>query len=275
MLFGALKPFLPEILRNLFFRVARRRRLYKSGSVVSVKDTFGGNHVLKITRNDCLFPIYIRGKTSDEYVYDDIFCRGEYAISVETPPVRIIDAGANIGLASVYFANQYPDATIIAIEPELANYTLLVQNTKNYPNVIPLQVALWDTITELNLFDSGLGSWAFMVGEDSAQNQLSVPVVHEGHLTKTITIEKILEDYNMNEIDILKMDIEGAEKEVFESSAAWIKKVKSLIIELHERYKAGCNRAFYNNTNGFDHEWQRGEDIFLTRGKFILPPENS
>jgi hypothetical protein len=62
------------------------------------------------------------------------------------------------------------------------------------------------------------------------------------------------------------MDIEGAEREVFSDATPWIYKVDSIIIELHERMKAGCNRSFYCGTNGFDHEWIQGENICLSRG---------
>ncbi|GHS85277.1 hypothetical protein FACS1894201_04790 [Bacteroidia bacterium] len=273
-----------NLLKELLKKVKLQLQLYKSGHVVSITrcksaSYGGGGKIVKITRKDCLFPLYIRRNpfysrevTSDEWLYVEIFCGGVYDISVEAQPVCIIDAGANIGLASVYFANRYPTATIIAIEPELENYKMLVQNTKDYSNIIPLQAALWNTITELNLFNPGFtgagSSSGFMVGADSAQQQLNISVTKE-HLTKTITIDKILEDYKIQTVDILKMDIEGAEKEVFENSETWIKNMKSIIVELHDRLKDGCSRAFYNNTNGFDHEWQIGENIFLTRGNYI------
>ncbi len=81
-----------------------------------------------------------------------------------------------------------------------------------------------------------------------------------------MTIDKIMEDYALTKIDILKIDIEGTEREVFSDTSSWIEKIDSIIIELHERMKAGCNRSFFLGSNGFDREWQQGENIYLSRG---------
>jgi len=63
--------------------------------------------------------------------------------SVSTEPDVIVDAGANIGLASICFANKYANATIIAVEPEQSNFELLEENVAPYPNIVPVQAALW------------------------------------------------------------------------------------------------------------------------------------
>lgn len=78
-----------------------------------------------------------------------------------------------------------------------------------------------------------------------------------------------MRDYKLNHIEILKIDIEGAEKEVCESASAWIDKVGMMAIELHDRHKAGCSRSFYNATNGFDAEINRGENVFVVRQPYM------
>ena len=70
-------------------------------------------------------PLFLRLKTSDIEVYGKIFAGQEYRFEALKQPKVIVDAGANIGLASVFFANAFPEATIIAIEPEETNFTLL------------------------------------------------------------------------------------------------------------------------------------------------------
>jgi hypothetical protein len=110
-----------------------------------------------------------------------------------------------------------------------------------------------------------------MVGTQESQEQLTIKSRKELHLTKTITIDKIMNDFKIEEIDILKMDIEGAEKEVFNNSRRWIQKVNAIVVELHERFKFGCNRAFYSTTNGFDNEWQSISDPYL----FFLTKRNN
>jgi hypothetical protein len=80
-----------------------------------------------------------------------------------------------------------------------------------------------------------------------------------------MTVDTIMREHGIDHIDVLKVDIEGAEREVFRDPSSWIDKVDTLIVELHERLKLGCNRSFYNGTNGFDDEWVQGENVYLTR----------
>jgi len=84
----------------------------------------------------------LRPNTSDMDVFQQIFVNEEYEFSLDRDPKVIIDAGANIGLASIYYSIKYPEAKIIAIEPELSNYELLKNNIKNYPNIYSTKSAM-------------------------------------------------------------------------------------------------------------------------------------
>jgi len=222
--------------------------------------------LFELNRQDCRHPFRLRIPSSDIPVFKQIFIDHAYDFQVETQPEVIVDAGANIGLASIYFANRYPNAKIIAIEPEQSNYALLEDNTAPYPNIIPVQAALWNTNEEINLVDPGLGKWGFMTAlKESSEN----PPGNTCHTVMAMTMDSIMRNFGLEKIDILKMDIEGAEREVFSDATSWIYKVDSIIIELHERMKAGCNRSFYCGTNGFDHEWIQGENVYLTRGNCL------
>ncbi|GAB6391459.1 MAG: FkbM family methyltransferase [Treponematales bacterium] len=229
----------------------------------------GGGSIIEITRSDCKYPVYIRNGTTDKYVYEHIFLEKEYAIKTKRSPKTIVDAGANIGLASVYFANQFPESQIIAIEPECGNYELLKKNVENYKNIIPLNNALWNTSEEIDLLDTGLGEEGFMVTTKDEHHITKTPKHNLKNKIKGITIDEIMKNYNFDSIDILKIDIEGSEREVFECSDGWINKVNAIIIELHERMKDGCCRVFYNKTNGFSEEWAVGDSSFLARNGFM------
>lgn len=176
-----------------------------------------------------------------------------------------MDAGANIGLSSIYFANKYPDAKIISIEPEESNFKLLKKNIEPYNNIVPIQAALWDKNESISLVDSGLDKCGFMTSKEGFQEKdlgdilASETNISTCHQVPGMTVDKIMANYNLLEVDIIKIDIEGAEKEVFKDTTAWIGSVNSIIIELHERMKLGCNRSFYNGSNGFDDEWTQGE----------------
>jgi hypothetical protein len=85
-----------------------------------------------------------------------------------------------------------------------------------------------------------------------------------------VTVDTIMKEQGIDHVDILKIDIEGAEREVFRDPSSWLRKVDALIIELHERMKPGCNRSFYNATNDFDNEWLHGENVYLARNEACL-----
>jgi len=87
-------------------------------------------------------PVRVRVGTSDVTTLVDILLRGEYDFLTTSPKV-IIDGGANVGYASIWFANRYPSATIFAVEPQKDNYELLRENVAPYPNIVPIRAALW------------------------------------------------------------------------------------------------------------------------------------
>lgn len=224
------------------------------------------NILITVKIQDIRFPFYLRCGTSDLATYAQVFIDQEYDFVVDKCPRIIVDAGANIGLASIYFANKYPESKIIAIEPEASNYEMLKINVAAYSNIFPINAALWDKNGEVNLVDPGQGKWGFMTkGDDSHEVSLSKMC----HKVKSMTVDKLMEDHELDKIDILKIDIEGAEREVFGNSSSWIEKVDALMIELHERIKPGCNLSFYNGSKGFDDEWKQGETIYLSRRKCL------
>jgi len=232
-----------------------------------------GVKLVKIMRNDCKHPFVIRSKSTDKFVYKNIFKDRWYDFETAGSPRWIIDLGANIGLSTLYFANRFPDAIIIAVEPEIANYNLLVENTKPYDNVRPVQAAIWNKVEEIDVVDTGGGEVAYMVSETKGYDELLTGSKRRKHTIQAITIDWIVKKFNIERIDIIKIDVEGAEKELFENTSDnWIAKTTSMIVELHEWMKAGCNRAFYQNTIGFDDEWQIAENIFLSKDGFITNP---
>jgi FkbM family methyltransferase len=235
-----------------------------TGLISAIKAKLGSsNNLIIVQRKDLKAQLYLRIGTSDLTVFDQIFVNQEYNFATNNPPEIIVDAGANIGLSAILFANRYPKSKIIAIEPEESNFQLLKTNVASYGNIIPLQAALWDKNEKICLVDPSVGKWGFRT-EEKERNEEQL---HGGfcHHIDGITVDRIMQNYDLQRIDILKIDIEGAEKEVFDDTSSWIEKVDAIIIELHERMKPGCNRSFYNGSNGFDEEWLQGENIYLSR----------
>ncbi|MBR1420041.1 MAG: FkbM family methyltransferase [Selenomonadaceae bacterium] len=197
------------------------------------------------------FPLAYRPNTSDLPTARVIFERGDYFLEYtgllaffngNFKPRFIIDGGANVGYASVFFANRYPECEkILAIEPEIENFEILQYNTQNYPQIQPIRAALWNREIDLSVALDGIHKTpdAFMTSESIAPNI---------ETTQGITIGKIFRESGFPFIDILKLDVEGAEKEIFSDEGKyweWLPFVKVLIIELHDRMKRGCSRNLF------------------------------
>jgi FkbM family methyltransferase len=179
-----------------------------------------------------------------------------YAFHVAQPPRTIIDAGANIGLSAVYFANRFPEAKIVAVEPESSNFEILRQNVSGYSNVLAIRAALWHSTGMISLVDPGVGHHGF---------QTSYMVQSDSKKVSAVTIEDILKEINSKSIDLLKVDIEGSEKELFESCSPWIGKVRMIMVELHEHLRPGCTDSFTKATAAFEDGGRCGESLMVYR----------
>lgn len=198
-------------------------------------------------------PVWVRLGTTDASVLRQVLMERHYEFPLMPHPRVIVDAGANIGLSAVFFANKYPGAVIIAIEPEDSNFEMLQRNAQPYSQIKPMKAALWNEDKLISLVDPGQGAHGFQtVGENAGQCPLL-------GLTQAMKLETLMKDRGFDRIDILKIDIEGAEKEVFEDSANWISHVGVVLAELHDDLKPGCGRAFAEATAGFAVGTSRGE----------------
>jgi FkbM family methyltransferase len=205
---------------------------------------------IEVRSKEICHPIHLRLRSSDPLLFREIIRGHSYDLSLQSKPRVIVDAGANIGLASVWFANQYPKARIIAIEPEPDNVRMLRKNTRYYPNISVVAAALWDHATTLAI-------------DYSANSTAGWKVVKAAGGVPSISIPEVMQCFNLDRIDLLKVDIEGAEKEVFEASSDWIKSVGTIAIELHDRFKHGCARAVFGATSNFCRHPDRGELTIL------------
>lgn len=91
--------------------------------------------------------------TSDVSVFYEIFALRIYKIP-KTEIISIVDLGANVGYASIYFSHFCPNAHIVAVEPESSNYQALVENTQSLKNIDCVHAAIWPQETEFNVAKS-------------------------------------------------------------------------------------------------------------------------
>lgn len=206
-----------------------------------------------------IYPLFIRLNTSDMPVFRQVFIDRQYDIieNIDTNVCEIIDAGANIGLTSIFFIKKYPFARIYAIEPEIKNFQLMVKNTQKYNNIFCIKGALWDKDTPINLVSCDAENWGFRTTE-AIENPIDKFI--DGYQITTL-----IKKYEIKHISILKLDVEGAEYEIFGNYKNWIDYVDNIIIELHENIRLGCSDRFYEATRNFEKRATTRELVLVCR----------
>ncbi len=206
--------------------------------------------------------IFFRPKSEDRYTFFEVFLKECYQVKtlLQSDKVQnIIDAGANAGFASLYFRSQFPKATIIAIEPESKNFEILVKNTQDDTRIIAQKTALWNESTFLKVKTS-----------DSNRN-FSVVKATENEQDAFIasSIQDIMKQNQWKCIDVLKIDIEGAEKEVFSKNyEEWLPLTKCIVMEIHDDMKKGCSKAVFSAVTQYNFS------TYINEGNFIFINEN-
>ena len=157
--------------------------------------------------------------------------------AVEEPQL-ILDCGANVGYTAVYFLTRFPRAKLIAIEPDLENFDLLQRNLAPFRSrSTALRSAIWSHETGLTWEESSLRAGNEMGRELRPPHQGEEPVM------MGTTILDLLNKSGLDRVDILKIDIERAEKDLFESNfEPWLSRTDHIVIELHDKE---CKDIFF------------------------------
>jgi FkbM family methyltransferase len=210
--------------------------------------------------------VMLRLGSSDISVFNGIFRWLEYGWDLDRKPQTIVDGGAYIGLSAIYFTMRYPGVRVIAVEASEQNFDLLVRNTAAFPNIQPVHAALWPQPGSLVLTDPGTGLWGLQVKEAAGRDDAVPGTAGEpADSVRAITVGDIIRDHGLDRIDLLKVDIEGAEKELFSEPGQWLDQVDAICIELHDWFKVGCTRTFFAAVGDFDVEAWRGENVLVAR----------
>jgi FkbM family methyltransferase len=181
---------------------------------------------------------YVRKYSRDILVFNDFFIQRDYDPIVSRLKNRqqfklIVDAGANIGCATLYYHYNFPRAEIISIEPEASNFKMLEKNIGlTSAKITAEQKALWSESTQLELMQRDWSDDGFLVMKSEKQDEVIATVA-------AISVPDILSTYEGQNIDLLKIDIEGAEKELFQDVVylkQFLPRVNALIMEVHEEF---------------------------------------
>jgi FkbM family methyltransferase len=183
------------------------------------------------------FPIYFRANTSDVLNMKQIFANREYGFDIGFAPRYILDLGGYCGYSSIFLAQRFPEAHIIAIEPSIQNFELLTANTLGYTNIQRVHGAVWSQSSRLRL-DARLGGhWGAIFKEDDQEGTV-----------RAYSVDEILKLAGWDKADFIKCDIEGAEIEVFASPSAtnWLDKVRLITVETHDRFRPESTATVVN-----------------------------
>lgn len=199
------------------------KRVFKSNAV-NVKHTILGYTVYGYTYND-LYSLFI-----------EIFVRQIYAFTAKSPNPVIIDCGANIGMSVLYFKMVYPGSKITAFEPNPGAFEILSRNINgnNLADVVLHNKALSDSNTFID----------FYISDNPGTVNGSMFTFNEGNKKISIPTEKlsaVLSD--KASCDMIKIDVEGAEKEIIKDLVEnnQINKAEEYIIEYHHAYDGVFN----------------------------------
>jgi FkbM family methyltransferase len=164
----------------------------------------------------------------------EVFITRQYALPTQTPLRRIIDAGANIGLSALFFALEHPQSRIICFEPEPRNYELLRRNIEQnqlQQRVDCRQLALSDHEGVLVLYTQSNMSGGDVGASSSREARLHY------HAEQSIASCEVpcgrLSPFLSEPVDLLKLDVEGAEAAVFPEISEAFGNVRALIMEYH------------------------------------------
>lgn len=176
-------------------------------------------------------PIHYRAGTSDcRSIYEILLApHGDYAIPQIINPKVILDIGANIGIASIFFADRFPESRIFSFEPMEENFELLRKNIALYPNIRAFMVALGEEEGSKEIFFSdnpkNYGGFSFYPNGSNIQLRKKVEMKHP---------LKFLAQIGLERIDLIKIDTEGAEYGIFTAmDSNLLKQTQWIVGELH------------------------------------------
>lgn len=204
------------------------------------------------------FRIYFRHfPSSDISVFNQVFTLGCYRPIMEKlqetldsdQPLRIIDAGGNVGYADLFFKAYFPKAEIVTIEPEEGNCQQLEKNMKDngYQLKELVKGGLWHRTANLEVVRDFRDNReaAFTVRESAAATDI-----------KGYGFREILEKQGWEEADFVKIDIEGSERFLFdtnEKADAILTRTKFLAIEIHDEFNIREQIYAHLERNGFSY----------------------
>lgn len=177
--------------------------------------------------------VFLRESGSDILMFNEVLLEEVYRPVVEhVPDCRtVIDLGANIGLATLYLAARYPSSRVFAVEPHAGTYGLLRMNVEKLVREGRCRTwrgAVWGSarslVADLSRGEEHYSAFAAVESEGAAA---------EGEPIEGLPIRELIGLAGFEQVDLVKVDIEGAEVELFKGDLDWLRQVNAIAIEFH------------------------------------------
>jgi FkbM family methyltransferase len=196
----------------------------------------------------------------DFELLNEIFLQSAYLLhtELEQNPV-IIDLGANIGVATIFFAMCWPNSEIHSVEPDPKNFRRLFINTKSLNNIVCHQKLIWSHDKKVPFYvNKHRGSSSSILKTSPKQHHINF---------QASTLSQFIHQISKDKISLLKIDVEGAEEAIF-SKFHEFDKIKVIAGELHHDY---CDtkplidilKKHYNQTQFYPLKMER--DYFIAK----------
>ncbi len=232
---GRIIPWATQVLRE-------RRRFRDSASwLTSVRNRVimltgrpgpGQKRIVQVRYADLSEPVCVRMGSPDLWVLEEIFSRGEYRRVAEHDlgEVRqIVDLGSNAGMSIRFWLSRWPDARVIGVEPDPHNFEVASLNARQHRGG-----------ANVRMVRACVAGEARLVTLDRRKDEskyIMTSVRPSADAIPAWPLTRILEEQGaLPVIDLLKVDIEGAEREVFAHCAEWIGRVRHMVLEVHPPY---------------------------------------
>jgi FkbM family methyltransferase len=212
------------------------------------------------------FTAWMRPSTSDNLVFAQILLDNDYNLRrfpAHFPKIMdrygrmanplILDLGANIGLSALYFAKNFAKAQVVAMEPDPESFRVLQHNVRGFPKIVPMNVAVASRDARVVVIESNKGAWAH-------QTRIS----DDGHIP-ALSMPSILRMFSDQQPFLVKIDIEGAEEELFSGDIRWIENFSVVVIETHDWMLPGraISKNFIKAISGLNRDLLiHGENVF-------------
>lgn len=197
----------------------RYRRDLMLRSILDLRSAIGAKdcEILDLKLRSPRATVRLRPKTIDLWTFDDIFLRQIYGVLRGERISTMLDLGANIGLVGLYVLSRNPHVQIAAVEPDAENFALL---TRNLPSARHLNAAMWPSD----------GTVTFTPDTPTTGQ---VTNAQDGRSVRALTMASLVTWSGFSRIDLLKVDIEGAERHLFAGDRGWLDRVDRLLVEWH------------------------------------------